>query len=84
MPTAPFDHSCTEIHSRGLEYTDEGRHVTVLFGDGAGAVVLGPTEEPNKGVLSVHLHADGRFARELMIEAPGVRAQSTPSRKSLQ
>jgi len=62
---------CTEIHSRGLEYTDEGRHVTVLFGDGAGAVVLGPTDKPGQGLLSCHLHADGRFARELMIEAPG-------------
>ncbi|MCE7872266.1 ketoacyl-ACP synthase III [bacterium CPR1] len=60
---------CTEMHSRGLEYSDEGRHVTVLFGDGAGAVILGPGE--GKGVMSVHLHADGRYARDLMVEGPG-------------
>lgn len=62
---------CTEMHSRGLEYTDRGRHVTVLFGDGAGAVVLGPSSDRSRGVLSVDLHADGRYARDLMVEAPG-------------
>ena len=63
---------CTELHSRGLEYSDEGRHVTVLFGDGAGAVVLGAgPDEGDRGLLSVHLHSDGRFARDLMVEAPG-------------
>ena len=58
-----------EVHSTGLEFADSGRDVTVLFGDGAGAVVLGPTEEDN-GILSTHLHADGRFAKDLWIEIP--------------
>lgn len=62
---------CTEMHSRGLEYNDRGRHVAVLFGDGAGAVLLGPSEDSERGVLSVDLHADGRYARDLMVEAPG-------------
>ncbi|MBI3928275.1 MAG: ketoacyl-ACP synthase III [Armatimonadetes bacterium] len=62
---------CTELHSRGLQFSDEGRHVTVLFGDGAGAVVLGPTEEEGRGLMSVQLHADGRYARDLMVEGPG-------------
>lgn len=61
----------TELHSRGLQFEDEGRHVTVLFGDGAGAVVLGESEDPQRGLLSVRLHADGRFARDLIVEAPG-------------
>jgi 3-oxoacyl-[acyl-carrier-protein] synthase-3 len=60
----------SEVHSSGLDYSDEGRDITVLFGDGAAAVVLGPTDEPDRGVLSVHLHADGRFATELQCHAP--------------
>jgi 3-oxoacyl-[acyl-carrier-protein] synthase III len=62
-----------EVHSSGLDFSDEGRDVAVLFGDGAGAVVLGPGtgDAPgDRGVLSVHLHADGRFAEELHISAP--------------
>ncbi len=60
----------SEVHSTGLDFTDEGRDVTVLFGDGAGAVVLGPTEEQGRGVLSLTLGADGRGAKDLWIEAP--------------
>lgn len=62
---------CTELHSRGLEYSDRGRQVTVLFGDGAGAVVLGPQADPERGLGAIHLHSDGRYARELMVEGPG-------------
>ena len=62
---------CTELHSRGLQYDDEGRQVTVLFGDGAGAVVVGESEDPERGLLGVRLHADGRFARDLIVESPG-------------
>lgn len=61
----------TELHSRGLEYTDEGRHVTVLFGDGAGAVVVGESDDPERGIMTVKLHADGRFAHDLIVESPG-------------
>jgi len=59
-----------EVHSSGLDFSDRGRDVTVLFGDGAGAVVLGPTEDEGRGVLSTHLHADGRYKKELWIEFP--------------
>ncbi|RJP18924.1 MAG: ketoacyl-ACP synthase III [Candidatus Abyssobacteria bacterium SURF_5] len=58
-----------EVHSSGLEFSDRGRDVTVLFGDGAGALILEATEE-DCGILSTHLHADGRFAQDLWIEAP--------------
>jgi 3-oxoacyl-[acyl-carrier-protein] synthase-3 len=62
----------SEIHSKGLDKTTRGRDVAVLFGDGAGAVVLGATEDlEGPQVLSTHLHADGAFAKELWIEAPG-------------
>jgi 3-oxoacyl-[acyl-carrier-protein] synthase-3 len=61
----------SETHSTGIELTTRGRDVAVLFGDGAGAVVVGPTGEEGKGVLSTHLHSEGKYARELWIEAPG-------------
>lgn len=62
-----------ELHSRGLDRTTRGRDVAVLFGDGAGAIVLGATENPtDPGVFSTHLHADGSFAKELWTPAPGM------------
>ncbi|MEL6672504.1 MAG: beta-ketoacyl-ACP synthase III [Bacteroidota bacterium] len=60
----------SEIHSSGLDFSDEGRDVTVLFGDGAGAVILQPTEEENQGILTTHLHADGTHAERLAVLAP--------------
>lgn len=58
----------SEVHSSALSYTKEGRDVTVLFGDGAGAVIVGPSEDPERGILSSHLHADGRYADALKLE----------------
>jgi 3-oxoacyl-[acyl-carrier-protein] synthase-3 len=64
-----------EVHSKGLEKTNEGRDVTVLFGDGAGAVVLGAVTvtdpKTESCILSTHLHADGTHAEELWTPAPG-------------
>src|SRR3989441_2812045 len=57
-------------HSRGLDKTSRGRDTAVLFGDGAGAGVLGPPEDPRRGVLSVHLLADGRHAEKLWGDRP--------------
>src|SRR3989440_8471428 len=51
-----------EVHSRGLDRTTRGRDTAVLFGDGAGVAILGPTDDPRRGVLSTHLYADGRHA----------------------
>ena len=53
-----------DTHSRLLDWTD--RSTCVLFGDGAGAVVLDASEEP--GVLSTHLHADGSYEHLLYVE----------------
>ena len=61
----------SEIHSTGLDVTTRGRDVAVIFGDGAGAALLEATDEPGRGVLSCHLHADGRFTEELSCDAPG-------------
>ncbi len=62
---------CTELHSRGLEFNEAGRNVTMLFGDGAGAVVVGASKSRDEGLLGLKLHADGRFAKDLVVEAPG-------------
>jgi 3-oxoacyl-[acyl-carrier-protein] synthase-3 len=59
-----------EVHSTGIELTDRGRDVAVLFGDGAACAILGPTDDPNRGVMDVEIHADGVGAEELWIEAP--------------
>lgn len=60
-----------EMHSMGLDYTTEGRGVTVIFGDGAGAVVVQAQEGDGKGVLASHLHSDGTHAEELAMINPG-------------
>ncbi len=65
----------TEVHSTGIEFATRGRDVTVLFGDGAAVAILGALPETEKrGVLSTHLHADGRFAKDLWIETPSSRS----------
>src|SRR4029077_10751750 len=61
-----------EVDSRGLDKTTRGRDTAGLFGDGAGAVILGPTDDPQRGVLSTHLFADGRHAEKLWVDAPGL------------
>ncbi|MEQ9570192.1 MAG: beta-ketoacyl-ACP synthase III [Longimicrobiales bacterium] len=58
-----------EIQSTGLDVSTRGRDMAVLFGDGAGAVVLQATDEPDRGVLSTHIHADGRHAEVLWADA---------------
>jgi 3-oxoacyl-[acyl-carrier-protein] synthase-3 len=60
-----------EVHSTGLDVSTRGRDVAVIFGDGAGAALLEASDDPGRGVLSCHLHADGRFAKELWTDAPG-------------
>jgi 3-oxoacyl-[acyl-carrier-protein] synthase-3 len=59
-----------ETHSTGLDQTTSGREVAVIFGDGAAAVVMGPESDPQKGVLTTHLHSEGKYARKLMVEVP--------------
>lgn len=63
-----------EKHSFGLDFTTRGRNVSVIFGDGAGAVVLQPTKEGDQGILSTHLHSDGESAEILAMYNPGTHA----------
>jgi 3-oxoacyl-[acyl-carrier-protein] synthase-3 len=58
-----------------LDISAQGRGVSVLSGDGAGAVVLEPSDDPGRGILSMRLHAEGRHARRLWMEAPTTRQQ---------
>ena len=61
-----------EIHSFGLDMSDEGRGVSVIFGDGAGAVILSATEDEKSGdILNCNLHSEGKFADELCTKFPG-------------
>lgn len=58
-----------EIQSTALDLTTRGRNTAVIFGDGAGAAILQSSDKP--GILSTHLHSDGRFAEELYVKDPG-------------
>jgi len=64
----------SETHSYGLDFSTRGRNVSVIFGDGAGAVVLQPTTMENQGILSTHLHSDGDSAEMLSMPNPGFHA----------
>lgn len=61
----------SEVQSLGLDMTTRGRAVSVIFGDGAGAVVLTRSDD-GSGVLSTHLHSEGEHAKELSVLAPGM------------
>jgi 3-oxoacyl-[acyl-carrier-protein] synthase-3 len=64
-----------ELLSRIVDWTD--RNTCVLFGDGAGAVVVGPSEDPERGILSTHIFADGEQIESLYIPAGGTRTPIT-------
>jgi 3-oxoacyl-[acyl-carrier-protein] synthase III len=63
----------SEVHSTGLDLSTTGRDVSVIFGDGAGAVIYGATDSNDEGVLTTHVGADGRYAKELWVELPASR-----------
>ena len=64
----------SEKHSFGLDFTTRGRNISVIFGDGAGAVVLQPAEKEGQGIMSTHLHSDGESAEVLAMYNPGTHA----------
>ena len=74
----------SEKHSFGLDFSTRGRNISVIFGDGAGAVVLQPTDPStslpagqagtDQGILSTHLHSDGVSAEILAMYNPGTHA----------
>lgn len=64
----------SEKHSFGLDFSTRGRNISVIFGDGAAAVVLQPAKEEGRGILSTHLHSDGESAEILAMFNPGTHA----------
>lgn len=60
-----------EVQSTGMDVTTRGRATAVIFADGAGAVVLGPSSDADRGILGFDLHSDGAFAEKLWVDAPG-------------
>ena len=64
-----------EIHSTGIDLTTRGRDVGVIFGDGAGAAVIAAESDSRRGVLSTHLHSEGKYAEKLWLEAAASRSR---------
>ncbi len=62
----------SELQSLGLDMSNRGRGVSVIFGDGAGAALISREVDLSKGVLSTHLHSEGEHAKELSVLAPGM------------
>lgn len=78
VKTGTYDHVLlvgAEVHSTGLDLSTRGREVAVIFGDGAGAVVVGPAPDTHHGILSTHLHAEGKFAEKLWLESAASRSR---------
>src|SRR4030095_2969744 len=67
-----------EVHLNGIDITTRGRDVAVIFGDGAAAIVVEPTDDPQKGILTTHLHAEGKYAEKLWLPGAGARAPPRP------
>ena len=62
-----------EVQSTAMNLTDGGRDTAIIFGDGSGAAIISATEE-NKGILSTHMHSEGKYLKELWLEAPASNA----------
>jgi 3-oxoacyl-[acyl-carrier-protein] synthase-3 len=60
-----------EVQSTGMDVTTRGRNTAVIFADGAGAVVLGPTDDDSRGILAFDLHSEGAHAEKLWVDSPG-------------
>ncbi len=63
--------ACSEVLSTRIDGSYDGRNIAILLGDGAGAAVVGPSKDHERGILSTFLHADGSFAKSLYTAAPG-------------
>ena len=62
---------CSEVLSKRIDGSYDGRNISILFGDGAGAVVVGPSDDPDRGIKTTFLHAEGAKAKLLYTAAPG-------------
>ena len=62
-----------EVQSTAMNLSDEGRDTAIIFGDGAGAAIVSSTEK-KKGILSTHMHSEGKYVKELWVESPASNA----------
>jgi 3-oxoacyl-[acyl-carrier-protein] synthase-3 len=62
-----------EVQSTAMNLTDEGRDTAIIFGDGSGAAIISATDE-DRGILSTHMHSEGKYLKELWLEAPASNA----------
>ena len=62
-----------EVQSTAMDLTDEGRDTAIIFGDGAGTAIISGTEE-DRGILSTHMHSEGKYLKELWLESPASNA----------
>ena len=67
-----------ETQSPALDMSTRGRNMAVLFGDGAGAAIVSRSDDPERGILSTHLHSQGEHAEQLAMIAPGVGTKWVP------
>lgn len=74
----------SEIQSTGLELSSAGRHVAVIFADGAGAVVLGRSDADDGGILGFDLHSEGAHAEKLWVDSPGSMYHPRVSQKQIE
>jgi 3-oxoacyl-[acyl-carrier-protein] synthase-3 len=87
IKSGQYDHILvvgTEVHSTALDFTANGRDVTVLFGDGAGAAVVGPAPAGHPGILFSAMHSEGKYAKELWTEYPASAHNPRISHESLE
>ncbi len=61
----------SEVQSTGLDVSTRGRGVAVIFGDGAGAMILTRDNDTSRGFLAHSLHSEGKYAMELAVKNPG-------------
>jgi 3-oxoacyl-[acyl-carrier-protein] synthase-3 len=73
-----------EIQSTALDISTAGRNTAVIFADGAGAAVLGPSEDADAGILAFDLHGDGAYAEKLWVDAPGSMYHPRISREHIE
>ena len=62
-----------EVQSTAMDLTNAGRDTAIIFGDGAGVAIISATDE-DRGVLSTHMHSEGKYLKELWLESPASNA----------
>lgn len=73
---------CAEVQSTTMDLSDRGRNTAVIFGDGAAAVVVSSTEQKG-GIMSTHLHSDGRHVKQLYVKEPSTSNSNRLSKESI-